>query len=198
MTPSRLRARLERAGAPASPELEQRLTELLKAAAEQVNPSPNGLERIRARILAARAGRARWRRWWRRPHTCRQLADWLDPEDVRCWCGARPTDTPAAPDWTSGAAVAAPLMREDTAMASIPRRAKELRVGDIIVTHPDPDQNGTPVRWRVSKHPTITGRGVVIIDYVDLDDPGKSCIAWCDAMRNLRVEPGPADNGGQA
>lgn len=182
------RARLERAGAPAAPppDHEQMLRQLLTLAANTVTPSPDALARIRGRIAAGRV--SRWRRWLSRPLTFRQLTERIDTDDVRSGRGARPADQPAATDRTSEAAAESP--REETAMTPIiQRRAKQVRAGEIIVRHPNPERNGESVRWRVSDRPKVTSDGVVIIDYIDISDEPRAGIAWCDAMRMLHVEP---------
>ena len=93
----------------------------------------------------------------------------------------------AAPADT-GAAAEAVIYRKDTAMTTIiQRRAREVRAGDIIVR--DPDHRDLPVRWRVGRRPTLTGDGVVIIDYTDITDEPRAGIAHFDALTVLAVEP---------
>jgi len=43
------------------------------------------------RLISALLAASDWLRLrHNRVHVCEYLPDWLDPDDYRCWCGARP------------------------------------------------------------------------------------------------------------
>ena len=156
---------------------EQQIRRLLAEHAEQTFPG-DGLEEIRARIAQPRPW---WRRWW---DAARALDRYLATGVASI---ALTPNKQTAARVAPRAAEPNDCLESKDMTRSIPRRAHDVHAGDIITA--DPDHNDRPVRWRASRRAEVTGDGVAIIDYVDLDDGSAPGIAYFGGLVTLTVEP---------